>query len=104
MDKSMESRIKSMARRDQLAAVIFTAVMWIVLLFAYFAIRPAVPTAGISIVLAVALLVLGSFNTASMLAMIKRYADQKDVIHREDILNLDKNRQQTDKSKREGGH
>lgn len=91
---SLGSRIDSMARRDQIVSAVFTVAMWIVLLFTYFAVRPSVPSAGVSVALIVSLVVLGVFNTASMIAMLSSYAKDKDFIYREDILNLDRNRRQ----------
>lgn len=90
---SVDDRIRAMARRDRITAVIFTVAMWLVLLFTYFAVRGVVPGAGVSVVLIVALLALGVFNTASIVAMIRCYARDKDFIYREDIANLDRNRE-----------
>lgn len=93
MDRaSIESRIEAMARRDKITAVIFTVAMWVVLLFTYFAVRPVAPTLEVSLALLAAMLVLGIFNTASIVAMIRCYARDKDFIYREDIVNLDRNR------------
>ena len=89
---SVESRIETMARWDRITAWIFTAAMWIVLLFTYFAVSSVVPTGAISVALIVSLVVLGVFNTASIVAMIRSYARDKDFIYREDIVNLDRNR------------
>ena len=100
---SLGSRIDSMARRDQIVSAVFTVAMWVVLLFTYFAVRPSVPSAGVSVVLLVSLIVLGIFNTASMVAMLRSYAKDKDFIYREDILNLDRNRQQKAKKSAAGG-
>jgi len=90
--RSVESRIETMARWDRITAWIFTVAMWIVLLFTYFAVSSAVPTGAISVALIVSLVVLGVFNTASVVAMIRSYARDKDFIYREDIVNLDRNR------------
>ena len=94
MDKEMNTRINVMARRDKVTAVVFTVAMWVVLVFTYVAINSITPTTGISVVLAIALVLLGGFNTASIIAMIRSYAQDKDFIYREDILNLDKRKLQ----------
>lgn len=99
---SLGSRIHSMARRDQIVSAVFTVAMWIVLLFTYFAVRPSVPSAGVSVALLVSLVVLGVFNTASMIAMLSSYARDKDFIYREDIVNLDRNRRQKAGGRAEG--
>ena len=91
---SLGSRIDAMARRDRIVSAVFTVAMWVVLIFVYFAVRPSVPSAGVSVALLVSLIVLGIFNTASMVAMLRSYAKDKDFIYREDILNLDRNRRQ----------
>ncbi len=100
---SMGSRIDTMASRDKMIAAGFTVAMWVVLLFTYFAVRPSVPSAAVSVALILSLLVLGVFNTASMVAMIRSYAKDKDFIYREDILNLDKNRRQKEALRAERG-
>lgn len=102
-DTQIESRIDAMARQDKIIAIIFTLAMWIVLLFVYFAVMPAVPTAEVSIALTISLVILGGANTASIFNMIRAYAKDKEFIYREDILNLDRNRQLKNGSKAEGG-
>ncbi len=93
MDKSLTARIDAMAKSDKITAVIFTVTMWIVLIFTFFAIYRVAPTSEIALVLAVSFILLGGFNTASMIAMIKGYAKDKDFVYREDILNLDRMKQ-----------
>ncbi|MDQ4127891.1 MAG: hypothetical protein M3151_08115 [Actinomycetota bacterium] len=92
-----------MASRDRMIAVGFTVAMWVVLLFTYFAVRPSVPSAAVSAALILSLLVLGVFNTASMVAMIRRYSQDKEFIYREDIINLDRNRRQKEAQRSERG-
>ena len=91
---SLGSRIDSMARRDQIVSAVFTVAMWVVLLFTYFAVRPSVPSAGVSVVLLVSLVVVGIFNTASIIAMLRSYAKGKECSYKEDILTLGRNRRQ----------
>jgi len=90
VDKSISARIDAMAKSDKITAVVFTIAMWIVLIFTFFAVYRIAPTSEISVVLAVSFILLGGFNTASMIAMIRGYAKDKDFIYREDILNLDR--------------
>ena len=92
-----------MASRDKMIAVGFTVAMWVVLLFTYFAVRPSVPSSAVSVALILSLVVLGVFNTASMVAMIRSYSKDKDFIYREDILNLDRNRRQREGHRAERG-
>jgi hypothetical protein len=90
MALSMESRIDSLARRDRVLAVTFTVLMWITLVFVFMASREVAPSTGVTIVLLVSFLILGAFNTASIVGMIRAYAANKDMIYREDIRNLDR--------------
>jgi hypothetical protein len=100
---SIGSRIDTMASQDRMIAVGFTVAMWVVLLFTYFAVRPSVPSAAVSVALILSLLVLGIFNTASMVALIRSYSKDKEFIYREDILNLDRNRRQREVLRAERG-
>jgi hypothetical protein len=100
---SIGTRIDTMARQDRMIAVGFTVAMWVVLLFIYFAVRPSVPSAAVSVALILSLLVLGIFNTASMVALIRSYSKDKEFIYREDILNLDRNRRQREALRAERG-
>ena len=100
---SIGTRIDTMARQDRMIAVGFTVAMWVVLLFIYFAVRPSVPSAAVSVALILSLLVLGIFNTASMVALIRSYSKDKEFIYREDILNLDRNRRQREVRRAERG-
>lgn len=93
MDRSINSRIEAMARSDKITAMVFTVAMWIVLIFTFFAVYRIAPTTEVAVVLGVALMLLGGFNTASMIAMIRGYAKDKEFIYLEDILNLDRMKQ-----------
>ena len=100
---SIGTRIDTRASQDRMIAVGFTVAMWVVLLFTYFAVRPSVPSASVSVALILSLLVLGIFNTASMVALIRSYSKDKEFIYREDILNLDRNRRQREVLRAERG-
>ncbi|MGH3345263.1 MAG: hypothetical protein ACRDPK_20830 [Carbonactinosporaceae bacterium] len=86
----IESRVEALAQRDRMIAVIFTVALWVVLLFVFAVSNAAAPTVGASLALVASLLALGVFNTASMVALIRRYGADKDMIYREDIVNLDR--------------
>ncbi|ODU25795.1 MAG: hypothetical protein ABT15_12210 [Pseudonocardia sp. SCN 73-27] len=79
----------ALARRDRILAITFTLLMWVVLVFVFFAATSVAPTPAITVVLAVATLLLGLFNTASLLALLKRYAANRDLIYRPDVMHLD---------------
>ncbi|WP_219417010.1 hypothetical protein [Pseudonocardia nigra] len=89
MSTTLQSRIDALARRDRLQAVIFTVCMWVTILFVLVVAVAVAPTAGIVVALVVSGLLLGLFNTASMVALVRRYAANKDLVYRPDIENLD---------------
>ncbi|MQA03220.1 MAG: hypothetical protein GEV07_11010 [Streptosporangiales bacterium] len=87
-----DPRIESMLNRDLVSAVIFTVAMWLVLVFTYLMVVSIAPGALLRIVLGVAMLALGGFNTASMVALIQRYRQHRNVIYTEDLRHLDMGR------------
>lgn len=89
MPASIDSRMAALARRDRILAITFTVLMWVVLVFVFFAATSVAPTPAITVVLAVATLLLGVFNTASLLALLTRYAAHRDLIYRPDVMHLD---------------
>lgn len=100
MSRSVDVRIDALMRRDRLQAVAFTAAMWAVLLFVLVVAAAAAPSAGITAALVGSLLLLGLFNTASMVALVRRYARNKDLVYRPDIENLDRMRLEHDRARR----
>ena len=86
MPPSLESRIGALARRDRFLAVTFTLLMWVVLVFTFVAASMVAPTGAITVALAVAMVLLGIFNTASVIALLRRYAISRDLIYRPDVL------------------
>lgn len=89
MPSSLDSRISQLARRDRILAIAFTLLMWAVLVFLFVTASAVAPDPAITAVLAVATLLLGLFNTASVLALLRRYAESRDLIYRPDVLHLD---------------
>jgi membrane protein YdbS with pleckstrin-like domain len=87
---SLESRIAVQARRDRVLAITFTLLMWLVLAFLFVTASAVAPHPSIIAVLAVATLLLGLFNTASVLALLRRYAENRELIYRPDVLILDR--------------
>ena len=90
--KSLDERIAVLLRRDRLLALGATVAMWVVLAFVLVAAAPTVPSTGLFVVLAVALVLLGGLNTASAAALIRRYRLARDQVYRPDIENLDAQR------------
>ncbi|MQA82015.1 MAG: hypothetical protein GEV10_26680 [Streptosporangiales bacterium] len=84
-----DPRVESMLRRDLACAVIFTCAMWLVLVFVYVNVVTVAPTVALRVVLGVSMITLGAFNTASIIALVRRYRHERDAIYGEDLRNLD---------------
>jgi hypothetical protein len=89
---SMQSRIDRMYARDRLWAWAFVIVLWIVLAFVYFAVSATIQDGTARVVAAIAAVLVGIFNTASIAAMISHYGHDKNAIYELDIRHLDANR------------
>ena len=88
----LNQRIEAMYRGDVRGAWAFVAVLWIVVLFVLFMSWPHIPDAGVRIVVLVAAAAVLIFNTASIAAMVKNYAADKEFIYGLDIKTLDESR------------
>jgi len=88
----MQSRVESMFRKDRAWAWGFVIMLWVVLLFVYFAVSGYIEDNTARIVLAIAGLLVGIFNTAAIGAMVSHYAHDKKFIYELDIKHLDANR------------
>jgi len=82
-------RIEAMYRADVRSAWTFVAVLWIVVLFVLFMSWPHIPDSNVRIVVLIAAAAVLIFNTASIGAMVKHYAEDKDFIYGLDIKHLD---------------
>jgi hypothetical protein len=89
---SMQSRVDRMFARDRIWAWAFVIVLWIVLAFVYFAVSGLIQDDNAKIVAAIAALLVGIFNTASIAAMISHYSHDKNAIYELDIKHLDARR------------
>jgi len=92
MAESLASRIDTMFARDRIMALVFVALLWLCTAFVYFALDSLVFDRRIRIALAIAALFLLAFNTASILAMIRHFREDKEHIYGLDIRHLDENR------------
>lgn len=88
----LNERIEAMYRADVRGAWTFVAVLWIVVLFVLFMSWPHIPDGGVRIVALLAAAAVLIFNTASIAAMVKNYANDKDFIYGLDIKMLDESR------------
>lgn len=89
---SMQSRIDRMFAKDRLWAWAFVIVLWIVLALVYFSVSSIIVDGTAKVVAALAALLVGIFNTASIAAMISHYSHDKNFIYELDIRHLDANR------------
>jgi hypothetical protein len=91
-NSSLQQRIDTMLRRDILAGVIFAAVMWVTLVFVLVVTLRVVDDAAVTSVLIGSALILGLFNTVSLMSMIGRYKHERHHVYGEDIAHLDASR------------
>jgi len=92
MTSDLQARIEAMFTRDKLFAAGFVVVLWLVVFFVMLAVRPFMPSGHIELVCWIAAGVLVLFNTASITAMIRHYANDKQHIYSVDIRHLDAGR------------
>ena len=85
----LNQRIEAMYRGDVRGAWLLIALLWIVVLFVLIMSWPHIPDAGVKTIVAIAAGLVLIFNTASIAAMVKHYAEDKDFIYGLDIKNLD---------------
>ena len=92
VNTSMQSRVDRMFARDRIWAWGFVIALWIVLAFVYFAVSGYIVDGTAKIVAAIAAVLVGVFNTASIAAMVSHYGHDKKFIYELDIRHLDANR------------
>ena len=85
----LSQRIEAMYRSDVRGAWTFVVVLWIVILFVLFMSWPHIPDPSIRFFALVAAAAVLIFNTASVGAMVKNYAEDKEFIYGLDIKHLD---------------
>lgn len=81
-----------MLKRDIWAGVIFAAVMWVSIVFVLVVTVRVVDDGTVALVLIASAIVLGLFNTASLMSMISRYRVERHHVYGEDIAHLDAQR------------
>ncbi len=87
--KTMQDRIEKMFMGDKLVAGILVAALWLTVFFVMFAVRGFMPSAEVEILCWIGAGLLLLFNTASIVAMIKHYGQDKAHIYAVDIRHLD---------------
>lgn len=92
MAKDLQSRVDAMFTRDKIWAYGFVAVLWATLIFVYFSLAPLIPDTGVNVVILISGVVVGLFNTMSIVAMITHYSHDRKFIYELDIRHLDESR------------
>jgi hypothetical protein len=85
-------RIEAMFRMDRLAAGALVAALWLTVFFVMFAVRGFIADKSIEVLCWIGAGVLLLFNTASIIAMFRHYAQDKAHIYAVDIRHLDAGR------------
>ncbi len=88
----LNQRIEAMYRSDVRGAWLMIAALWIVILFVLFMSWPYIPDSGVRTVVVLAAAAVLIFNTASISAMVKNYAEDKQFIYGLDIKHLDESK------------
>jgi hypothetical protein len=81
-----------MYRSDVRGAWAFVVVLWITIIFVLAMSWPHIPDGNVRIVALIAAAAVLIFNTASIAAMVKNYAADKEFIYGLDIKMLDESR------------
>lgn len=89
MNRTHSERIDALFRGDKAWALGFVALLWVAILFVFFAITPLVEDSNVKIAIGVAGAAVLIFNTSSIIAMIRHYAADKEEIYGLDIRHAD---------------
>ena len=92
MDGELRTRIERMFSYDRLFAWVMVFLLWLTTLYVVFAVDHYVTEKTLSAVLYISALAVLIFNTASIIAMVSHYRDDKDHIYGLDIRHLDEQR------------
>jgi hypothetical protein len=85
----LDQRIEAMYRRDRLWAWALVLVLWITVLSVLLLSWPYVPNQSVRVVLLAGATAVLLLNTASIAAMVRHYAEDKEFIYGLDIKGLD---------------
>jgi predicted neutral ceramidase superfamily lipid hydrolase len=85
----LDQRIEAMYRKDVRGAWTLVIFLWIAILFVLTMSWPYIPDMGVKIICLLAAAAVLIFNTASILAMVRHYAEDKHFIYGLDIKHLD---------------
>jgi len=82
-------RIEAMYQRDKVWAWVIVLVLWLATLAVLLLSWPHIPDKGVRLVAALGAGAVLIFNTASIVAMLNHYAEDKEFIYGLDIKGLD---------------
>jgi hypothetical protein len=85
----MEDRIDKMFAGDKLAAGVLVVMLWLTVFFVMLAVRSFMPSGEVELLCWAGAALLLLFNTASIVAMLKHYGQDKAHIYAVDIRHLD---------------
>lgn len=92
MEHGMQKRIDRMFARDRGMACIALLLLWITLGYVYISIASSAADPSVRVALSIGVVGVLVFNTASILAMVRHYKEDKNHIYGLDIRHLDENR------------
>ncbi|MBP0588447.1 hypothetical protein J8I87_01690 [Paraburkholderia sp. LEh10] len=92
MERGIRKRIDQMFSRDRRMAQVALLLLWVTLAYVYFAVTSQTTDSSVRIALTIGAGGVLVFNSASILAMIRHYKEDKDHIYGLDIRHLDENR------------
>jgi hypothetical protein len=92
--ENLDARVDRMHKRDRIGAIAFVAALWITVLFVLGSVWSLVTVPELRIILVISGGLVLIFNTASILAMLRHYADDRDFIYGLDLKHLDEMRRQ----------
>lgn len=81
-----------MYQGDRRGAWLFVVALWVAIIFVLVMSWPHIPDTSVRVVVLIAAIALLVFNTASVSAMLRHYAEDKKFIYSLDIQNLDEMR------------
>ncbi len=88
----LKDRVERMFRLDRLAAGALVVGLWLTVFFVIFAVRSFIGDKSIEVICWIGAGALLLFNTGSIVAMFKHYAEDKEHIYAVDIRHLDAGR------------
>ena len=92
--ETLSDRIDRMHKRDRLGAIAFVLALWVTILFTLWGIWGQITLPALRVILIVSGGSLLIFNTASIVAMLRHYADDREFIYGLDLKHLDEMRRQ----------